>query len=66
MPSQINKIVRVDLPIVADAGKALKEMVAFLEDAKHKADGPRLQHWWKTIDRWRGKKSLAYQEFARP
>ena len=29
MPSQINKNVRVDLPIVADAAKALKEMLHF-------------------------------------
>ena len=57
--SQINKNVRVDLPIVADAGKALKEMVHFWKTQKRKADGPALARWWKEIDGWRG------QEFAR-
>ena len=38
--SQINKMVRVDLPIVADAAKALREMVRFWKAQKHKADMP--------------------------
>ena len=41
--SQINKIVRVDLPIVADAGKALTEMIQFWKAQKRKADGPALK-----------------------
>ena len=36
--SQINKNVRVDLPIVADAAKALREMLAFWKAQKHKVD----------------------------
>ena len=35
--SQINKIVRVDLPIVADAARALREMIRFWKAGKHKA-----------------------------
>ena len=34
--SQINKIVRVDLAIVADAAKALREMIRFWKTQKHK------------------------------
>ena len=59
--SQINKNVRVDLPIVADAGKALKEMVHFWKTQKRKADEPALARWWKEIDRWRAKNSLAFK-----
>ncbi|OAI42578.1 acetolactate synthase [Rhizomicrobium sp. SCGC AG-212-E05] len=59
--SQINKIVRVDLPIVADATKALREMVRFWKSQKHKVQGAALKDWWKEIDQWRGKKSLSYR-----
>jgi acetolactate synthase-1/2/3 large subunit len=59
--AQINKNVRVDLPIIADAGKALKEMVHFWKTQKRKADGPALARWWKEIDGWRGKNSLAFK-----
>jgi len=59
--SQINKIVRVDLPIVADATKALREMVRFWKSQKHKVQGAALKEWWAQIDQWRGKKSLSYR-----
>jgi acetolactate synthase-1/2/3 large subunit len=60
-PSQINKNVRVDLPIVADATKALKEMVHFWKTQRRKVDAPALAEWWKQIDKWRRKDSLAYK-----
>ena len=59
--SQINKIVRVDLPIVADATKALREMVRFWKNQKHKVQSAALKEWWAQIDQWRGKKSLSYR-----
>src|SRR5579862_737364 len=51
--SQINKNVRVDLPIVADATKALKEMLHFWKTQKRKPDAAALKDWWKQIDHWR-------------
>src|SRR5665213_3357539 len=62
--SQINKVVRVDLPIVADAAKALKEMVHFWKTQKKKVDAPALAAWWKEIEAWRGKKSLSFRNSA--
>ncbi|MBS0470734.1 MAG: acetolactate synthase 3 large subunit [Proteobacteria bacterium] len=59
--SQINKNVRVDLPIVADAAKALKEMLHFWKTQKRKADAAALKSWWAEIDGWRAKKSLAFR-----
>ena len=58
--SQINKIVRVDLPIVADATKALREMVRFWKAQKHKAQD--IKPWWNQINTWRAKKSLNYRK----
>jgi len=57
--SQINKIVRVDLPIVADAGKAIAAMVKLWKAEGLKAQA--IKDWWGQIDRWRARKCLAYQ-----
>jgi acetolactate synthase-1/2/3 large subunit len=59
--SQINKTVRVDLPIIADAAKALREMLRVWKSRKLQADKPALADWWKQIDVWRAKNSLAYK-----
>ncbi|HKQ45515.1 MAG TPA: acetolactate synthase 3 large subunit [Rhizomicrobium sp.] len=59
--SQINKIVRVDLGIVADAAKALREMIRFWKTQKHKVQTESLKDWWKQIEQWRAKKSLSYK-----
>ena len=52
---------RVDLAIVADAGKAIAEMVRLWKAQEQKADATALKDWWAQIDRWRAKKSLAYR-----
>jgi acetolactate synthase-1/2/3 large subunit len=59
--AQINKIVRIDLGIVADATKALREMIRFWKAGKHKVQADALKDWWKQIDCWRTKKSLSYR-----
>jgi len=60
--AQINKNVRVDVPIVADATKALKEMLHFWKTQRRKTDAPAIAQWWKQIDQWREKKSLSYKQ----
>jgi acetolactate synthase-1/2/3 large subunit len=59
--SQINKNIRVDIPIVADAAKALKEMLHFWKTQKRKVDESALKAWWTQIDQWRARKSLSYK-----
>ena len=68
-PSSINKNVRVDVPIIADAGEALEELLAAwrkrrpparpvtAQDAKKAA----LAEWWKQVDLWRARKGFAYK-----
>ncbi|HEY4275748.1 MAG TPA: acetolactate synthase 3 large subunit [Rhizomicrobium sp.] len=60
-PSQINKVVRVDLGIVADAANAITAMVKLWKEKGKKADEAALKDWWAQIDRWRAKRSLAYE-----
>ncbi|MEM8853630.1 MAG: acetolactate synthase 3 large subunit [Pseudomonadota bacterium] len=58
-PSSINKNVKADLAIIADAGHALEDLVrVWSESGQH--DRGRLKGWWGQIEAWRGKKSLAY------
>ncbi|EKF20848.1 acetolactate synthase 3 catalytic subunit [Nitratireductor pacificus pht-3B] len=59
-PSSINKNVRVDVPIIGDAGRILEDMVR-LWRATAKADKSALKPWWTQIDIWRARDSLAYR-----
>ncbi|MFD2260091.1 acetolactate synthase 3 large subunit [Chelativorans composti] len=60
-PSSINKNVRVDIPIVGDAGRVLEDLVR-LWRATAKADKANLQPWWDQINRWRARNSLAFKQ----
>jgi acetolactate synthase-1/2/3 large subunit len=61
-PSQINKNIRVDLPIIADAGQAIKAMIKVWKQKEYKADKAALAEWWEQIGRWRSKNCLAYKQ----
>lgn len=61
-PSSINKNVRVDIPIVSDAGEALKAMIATYKAKNIQQDKTALDAWWKQINQWRAKNCLAYQK----
>jgi acetolactate synthase-1/2/3 large subunit len=58
--SSINKNVRVDLPIVADVGHALEDMVRVFKARRHPK--PDLREWWQMIEEWRDKQSLAFTD----
>jgi acetolactate synthase-1/2/3 large subunit len=58
----INKNVRVDLGIVADAGEALEAMIAVWKRRNYKADQAALKEWWKQIEKWRSVKCLSYKK----
>ncbi|HPD83650.1 MAG TPA: biosynthetic-type acetolactate synthase large subunit, partial [Alphaproteobacteria bacterium] len=60
-PSSINKIINVDVPIIADAGKAIEAMMVVWKDKKYKADQEELNKWWAQIDEWRAVNCLKYK-----
>jgi acetolactate synthase-1/2/3 large subunit len=60
-PSSINKNVRVDLPIVGDCARVLAEMARVWRASGAAPDKAALAGWWKQIDAWRERKSLAYR-----
>jgi acetolactate synthase-1/2/3 large subunit len=61
-PSQINKNIRVDLPIIADAGQAIKAMVKVWKHRHCKPDHAALADWWEQIERWRARRCLDYKQ----
>ena len=60
-PSSINKNVQVDVPIIGDCAHVLEDMVRIWRATAAQPDKKALADWWKQIDQWRAKKSLAYK-----
>lgn len=54
-PSSISKIVTVDIPVVADANKAIEKLINEIDQAKH-------QEWWEQIRNWQEKFPLTYDK----
>ena len=59
-PSSINKNVRVDLPIVGDAGQIVAEMLRLWTEESPKPDARAIKAWWAQIDGWRARNCLRY------
>jgi acetolactate synthase-1/2/3 large subunit len=60
-PSSINKNVKVDLPIIGDCAHVLEDMVRLWRSGAMQADKAALASWWKQIEKWRARQSLAYR-----
>ena len=60
-PTSIRKNVRVDIPIVGDVKRVLREMLKDLkEEGKKKQWSAIKKAWLKQIDKWRKEKPLSY------
>ncbi|MGH7047544.1 MAG: acetolactate synthase 3 large subunit [Stellaceae bacterium] len=64
-PSSINKNVRVDLPVIGDAGEAVAALLARWTKAKPVADSAARAQWWRTIEDWRSRDCLRYDRGRR-
>jgi acetolactate synthase I/II/III large subunit len=60
--SSINKNVPVEVPIIADAGKALNALLAAWQASDEPVDKPALASWWRQIDEWKAKDSLKFTQ----
>jgi acetolactate synthase-1/2/3 large subunit len=59
-PSSINKNVRVDVPVIGDAGIALREMLALWKARGCRTRSEAVAKWWKQIAQWRAVDCLRY------
>ena len=60
-PSSINKNVPVDVGIVGDVGHVLEDMIKVWKAEQASPDHKALAEWWKSIDRWRARDCLRYE-----
>ncbi|MDE0303776.1 MAG: acetolactate synthase 3 large subunit [Albidovulum sp.] len=60
-PSSINKAIHVDIPIVGDAKRVLKELLDVWRTRGKKTDHEGIRQWWRQIDEWRKVDCLAYR-----
>jgi acetolactate synthase-1/2/3 large subunit len=65
-PSSINKNVAVELPIVADAGKALHALIDAWKADEAKPDTKAIAAWWRSIDSWRARDCLRFRQANAP
>jgi acetolactate synthase-1/2/3 large subunit len=60
-PASIGKVVRADVGVVGDAGKALEALIGAWQRRPPPQGPGRLADWWAQIDRWRARKGFAYR-----
>ena len=63
-PSSINKNVKVDLGIIGDCAHVLEDMVRLWRTEAPQVDQAALKDWWRQIDVWRARQSLAFRPSA--
>ncbi len=62
--SSINKVVRVDVPVVGDAGEVIDMMIALWKKKKVETHKSAVAAWWKKIDGWRARNSFGFKDSA--
>ena len=60
-PSSINKVVRVDIPIVGDVGHVLEDLLKVWKSRGRKTNSAALNQWWQQIEGWKSKNCLSYR-----
>ena len=61
-PSSINKVIRIDIPIVGDVGHVLEDLLKVWKSRGRKTNGDALAKWWKQIESWRAVDCLKYKQ----
>ena len=61
-PSSINKNISIDLGIVGDVGQVIEQMLAAWKQQAYQPDEAALKIWWTTIQRWRSRDCLAFDQ----
>ncbi len=60
-PSSINKVIRVDVPILGDVGQVLADVLRLWKERGSKVNKAGLAKWWKQIDEWRAVNCLSFK-----
>ena len=60
-PSSINKVVRVDIPIIGDVGHVLEDLLKVWKSRGRQRNAEGLAAWWRQIDEWRARQCLSFR-----
>ncbi|WP_375690952.1 acetolactate synthase 3 large subunit [Pseudooceanicola sp. LIPI14-2-Ac024] len=60
-PSSINKVVRVDIPIVGDVAHVLEDILKVWKARGRKMNREGLAKWWSKIEEWKAVNCLQYK-----
>jgi len=60
--SSINKVIRVDIPIVGDVAHVLEDLLKVWKSRGHKTDAEGNAKWWRQINEWRAVDCLAFKQ----
>lgn len=61
-PSSLNKVIRVEVPILGDVRHVLQDALALWKSRGSKVNAGGLAKWWKQINEWRSVKCLTYKQ----
>ncbi|MDG1127624.1 acetolactate synthase 3 large subunit [Rhodobacteraceae bacterium EhC02] len=61
-PSSINKVIRVDIPIVGDVAHVLEDMLKIWKARGRKTNKEGLAKWWSQINEWRKVDCLKFEQ----
>ena len=61
-PSSINKVIRVDIPIVGDVAHVLEDMLKIWKARGRKTNKEGLAKWWTQINEWRKVDCLKFEQ----
>ena len=64
-PSSINKNIKVDYPVIGDAGIILGMLLKELRSTKRRINKGHLLKWWKKIELWRKKDCLSFKDSSK-
>ena len=58
--SNINKTIKVDVPVIGDVKQVVENMISLWKDKKYKIDNESLKTWWAKINKWKEIDCLSY------
>ncbi|WP_108484300.1 acetolactate synthase 3 large subunit [Oceaniglobus ichthyenteri] len=61
-PSSINKVIRVEMPIIGDVTQVLEQLIAVWKERGLQPQREGLAKWWKKIDAWRAIDCLKFSQ----
>ena len=61
-PSSINKVIRVDIPIVGDIGHVLEDLIKVWKSRGRKTNSAAVGNWWSQIKEWQAIQCLKFTQ----